>query len=160
MQNINIKGTVVVISSYPHFKEEYHSGPTRVRSIRFHLFKSNVFWSIIFKLTELFFLYFSFKMYMLTNKYLRKKAIILCKVVQILIESHRFMIYWQNHQIQVIYALEYFATYAEPIFSFKCNKCISGNFLFLAIVTRVSSIAWNRDSSIDVTPSVLIWTQS
>ena len=35
-------------------------------------------------------------MYMPTKKYFRKKAKILCKMVQIVIESQSFLIYWQE----------------------------------------------------------------
>ena len=77
-------------------KDETHPGLTRVRSIRFHLFEIKCLLvdnSTIFKLTDLFILYFSFKMSMPTKTYLRKKDKILCLMVQIVIESHSFLIY-------------------------------------------------------------------
>ena len=53
-----------------------HPELTRVRSIRFLLFEMErvlVYNSTIFKLTDLFILYFLFKMYMPTKKYIKKK---------------------------------------------------------------------------------------
>ena len=61
-----------------------HSGLIRVRSIWCLLFEIKrvlVYNSTIFKFTDLFICTFSFKMYMPTKKYLRKKDKILCIVV-------------------------------------------------------------------------------
>ena len=63
-------------------KKRPHPELTRVRSIWFLLFEIKrvlVCNSRLFKLTDLFILYFSFKMWMPTKKYLRKKVKKLCR---------------------------------------------------------------------------------
>ena len=72
---------------------------TRVSSIRFHLFEIKlvlVYNSTPFYLTDLYFLYFFIQNAYGDKKYLRRKAKKLCLMNQIVIESHRFLEYWQN----------------------------------------------------------------
>ena len=77
-----------------------HPVLARVRGIRFILFEIILvlvsIWTI-FKVMDLFVKCFLFKTYMPTKKYLRKKAEKLCLIGEIVIESHSFLEYWQNH---------------------------------------------------------------
>ena len=79
-------GTALDFKTPQDFWTSTHAGLTRVRSIWFLLFKILVYNSTIFKLTDLFISYFSFKIYMPTKKYLRKKVKQLYLMGQIVIE--------------------------------------------------------------------------
>ena len=77
----------------------YHTGLTRVSSIRFLLFEIKrvlVFNSIIIFFTDLFVLYIFIQNAYVNKKVCKKKTNKLCLMGQIVIESHSFLEYWQN----------------------------------------------------------------
>jgi len=76
-----------------------HPELARERSIRFLLFvikRVFVYYSTIFKLTDLFILYFFIQNVYGNKKLFKKKANKLGMRGQIEIESHSFLKYWQN----------------------------------------------------------------